>query len=67
MRISKWIGFGVIAVTLAACGDTPVEQGLLGAGAGVATAVVLDTNPVATAAAGAVANVAYCKMYPSRC
>ena len=67
MGLSKWIGFGLVAGALAGCGDTGIEQGLLGAGAGVAAAVVLDTNPVATAAAGAVANVAFCQTYPSRC
>lgn len=67
MRYAKWMGLALVTVSLAGCGDTLAEQGLLGAGAGVATAVVLDTNPLATAAVGAAANVAYCRTYPSRC
>ncbi len=67
MRYTKWMGIALCTVGLAGCGDTLAEQGLLGAGAGVATAVVLDTNPLASAAAGAAANVAYCQAYPSRC
>lgn len=67
MRYAKWAGFVLCAGTLAGCGDSLAEQGLLGAGAGVATAVVLDTNPVGTAVVGAAANIAYCRTYPSRC
>ena len=67
MQITKWIAGAVCALTLAACGDTPLEQGLIGAGAGAGTAVVLDGNPVAGAVVGGAANVVYCQRYPSRC
>jgi hypothetical protein len=55
------------AGTLAGCGDSPLEQSLLGAGAGAAGAAVLDTSVAGGALVGAVANVAYCQQYPSRC
>jgi hypothetical protein len=55
------------AVLLAACGDTTVEQALLGGGAGAATSAVLDGNVAAGALVGAAANVAYCQKYPTRC
>ena len=67
MHIGKWIAGAICAVTLAGCGDTMLEQGLIGAGAGTATAVVLDGSPVTGAIAGAAVNVAYCQQYPSRC
>lgn len=67
MRYAKWMGAALVLGVLAGCGDTLAEQGLLGAGAGVATAVVFDTNPVASAAVGAAANVAFCQANPSRC
>ncbi len=52
---------------LAACGDTVGEQALIGAGAGAATAAVLDGDIVAGAAVGAAGNTLYCQQYPSRC
>ncbi|WP_090028141.1 hypothetical protein [Lutimaribacter saemankumensis] len=52
---------------LAGCGDTALEQSLMGAGAGAAGAAVLDTSLAGGALVGAVANVAYCQQYPSRC
>ena len=58
---------GIAAASLAACGDTLGEQGILGAGAGAATAVALDGNIAAGALVGAAANVAYCQKYPARC
>ncbi len=67
MQITKWIAGAVCAVTLAACGDTPLEQGLIGAGAGAGTAVLIDGNPVTGAVVGGVANVAFCQRYPHRC
>jgi osmotically inducible lipoprotein OsmB len=67
MQITKWVAAAACAVTLAACGDTPLEQGLIGAGAGAGAAVVLDGNPVTGAVVGGAANVVYCQRYPSRC
>lgn len=52
---------------LAACGETTTEQVLYGGGAGLAGALVLDTNPVAGAAVGAAANVIYCEENPGNC
>lgn len=57
----------LLAFGLAACGDTLLEQGLLGAGAGVAGAVVLDTDATSGALVGAAANIAYCQRFPTRC
>ncbi|WP_137700178.1 hypothetical protein [Marimonas lutisalis] len=53
--------------TVAACGDTAVEQALMGGGAGAATSIVLDGNVATGAFVGAAANVAYCQKYPTRC
>ncbi len=52
---------------VAACGDTAVEQALMGGGAGAATSLVLDGNVATGALVGAAANVAYCQKYPTRC
>lgn len=67
MRITKWVAGAICALTLAACGDTVAEQGLIGAGAGAGTAVLIDGNPVTGAVVGGVANVAFCQRYPHRC
>lgn len=50
-----------------ACGDTAVEQALMGGGAGAATSLLVDGNVAAGALVGAAANVAYCQKYPTRC
>lgn len=52
---------------LAACGDTPGERALIGAGGGVAAATVLDADPLAGAAVGAAANLLYCNRHPGHC
>lgn len=67
MQIKPILFAALAAGSLSACGDTLAEQGVLGAGAGTAAAVVLDGNLVAGALVGAAANVAYCKQYPTRC
>jgi hypothetical protein len=57
-----------VALTgLAACGETLGEQALIGAGAGAATAVVLDGNVAAGALIGAGANALYCDQNPGAC
>ncbi|MHA3976639.1 hypothetical protein ACW9UR_03045 [Halovulum sp. GXIMD14794] len=56
---------GLLAV--AACGDTFQEQALIGAGAGGATAVVMDKDVATGALLGAAGNVAYCNAYPAQC
>ena len=61
MHIKLWISALAICGALSACGDTALEQGLMGAGAGVAGAVVLDKDPATGAAIGAAANVLYCQ------
>ncbi|GEM_PF-328790 len=57
----------VASLGLAACGDTPIEQALLGAGAGVGVATVAGTGVAGGALIGATANLVYCQKYPSKC
>ena len=56
-----------ILITLAACGETPLEQVIFGAGVGLGTAAVLDGNLAAGAAIGAAGNLLYCQTNPNRC
>jgi hypothetical protein len=67
MPILKWTSAIVVCAGLAACGDTTGEQALVGAGAGVGAALLLDTNPFATAAIGAAGSVIYCEQNPGKC
>lgn len=46
---------------LVACGDTGIEQALIGAGAGAGTAAILDGDLLTGAAVGAAGNVIYCQ------
>ncbi|WP_378213380.1 hypothetical protein U5922_005210 [Aquicoccus sp. G2-2] len=62
----KTAAFMALAL-VASCGDTPVEQALMGGGAGAAGAAVLNGNVLAGAAVGAAGNVLYCQKYPTRC
>lgn len=52
---------------LAACGDTPTEQAVIGAAAGAGTALALDGNVAAGALIGAGGNVLFCDQNPGRC
>lgn len=52
---------------LAACGNTPGEQALLGGGAGAVTGAVIGGDPIVGAAVGAGGNVLFCQAYPHRC
>ncbi|MGH1465864.1 MAG: hypothetical protein ACRBBQ_10940 [Cognatishimia sp.] len=52
---------------LSACGDTALEQGVLGAGAGAGAAIVTGGNAKTAAVVGGIVNVAYCQTYPGRC
>nr|WP_204115101.1 hypothetical protein [Shimia biformata] len=58
---------GLACGTLAACGDTALEQGLLGAGAGAGAAIVTGGNAATGAIVGAAGNVAYCQANPGKC
>jgi uncharacterized ferredoxin-like protein len=66
-RILKFTAIAVTAATLAGCGDTLGEQALYGAGAGAATAAVVDGDIATGAVVGAAGNALYCQNYPSRC
>ncbi|MCG7493111.1 hypothetical protein [Thalassobius sp. Cn5-15] len=67
MPRKTWLFVTLAASGLSACGDTVAERAIVGAGAGVATAVVVNGNAGTGAIVGAAANVAYCEAYPSRC
>ncbi len=67
MRIKIITLLGVAALGLSACGDTYGEQGLVGAAAGVGTAVVLDGDPILGGVIGAAGNVAFCQKFPEKC
>ncbi|WP_299349925.1 hypothetical protein [uncultured Shimia sp.] len=54
-------------IALGACGETTPEQALIGAGAGVATAAVLNGSLLAGAVVGGAGNVVYCKENPGKC
>jgi hypothetical protein len=56
-----------MALALAACGDTALEQGLLGAGAGAAGAILTGGDAATGAVLGGAGNLAYCQTYPDRC
>ncbi|MFA5580751.1 MAG: hypothetical protein WDA25_02225 [Paracoccaceae bacterium] len=67
MQKKIWI-VGVAALLgLAACGDTALEQGVFGAGAGAGAAAVTGGNVATGAAVGAAGNLLYCQTYPHRC
>lgn len=55
------------AFGLASCGDTALEQGALGAGAGVGAAIITGGDAKTGAVIGGLGNLAYCQTYPSRC
>ena len=67
MYFHKTIAALCACAGLAACGDTVAEQALIGAGAGTATAVVLDGKPFTGAVVGAAGNLLYCQTNPSKC
>ncbi|MDC0738591.1 hypothetical protein N6L24_09885 [Cognatishimia sp. SS12] len=68
MRFTKIAALTVaLGSGLAACGDTALEQGLLGAGAGAGAAIITGGDAATGAVIGGVGNVAYCQTYPSRC
>jgi hypothetical protein len=66
MQKKTWIGAVVALVALAACGDTLLEQGLLGAGAGAGAAIVLGGDATTGAVLGAGANI-YCQTSTDLC
>ena len=67
MHIKTLALAGALCASLAACGDTVGEQALVGAGAGAATAVVLDGKPFTGAVVGAAGNLLYCQTNPGKC
>ncbi len=54
-------------LAVAACGDTALEQGAIGAGAGAGAAVLLGGDVATGAATGAAANVIFCQTNPGKC
>jgi len=67
MRNKLWAVAVSGLVFLAACGDTTLEQGLMGAGAGAGTALLLGGSTTTGAIIGGAGNVLYCQRNPSRC
>ncbi|MAQ86184.1 hypothetical protein [Psychromarinibacter halotolerans] len=61
MRIKLSAALLVAALGLSACGDTPLEQGVFGMGAGTGAALLTGADPVTGAIVGAAGNVAYCQ------
>ena len=64
LKITAVLGFGL---ALTACGDTALEQGLLGAGAGAAGAIITGGDAATGAVIGCAGNLAYCQTSPDRC
>ncbi|MFX0541389.1 hypothetical protein ACEWPM_006600 [Roseovarius sp. S4756] len=68
IRKQPRVVFAIVALsTLAACGDTVVEQAAIGGVGGLGTSAVLGGNLAAGAVVGAAGNVAYCQAFPDRC
>ena len=57
MQTKMWIIALAGLIGLSACGDTVLEQGLMGAGAGAGTAILLGGDAKAGAALGAGVNI----------
>ena len=58
---------GVMALTLAACGDTVGQQAAFGAGVGAVGTAAAGGDPLIGAAVGAGGSVLFCQRYPWRC
>ncbi len=67
MQKKIWTVAVAALISLSACGDTALEQGLLGAGAGAGTAIILGGDATTGAILGGAANVLYCQNNPSKC
>lgn len=63
----SYILAGAALFALTACGDTALEQGVIGAGAGAGAAVLTGGDVVTGAAGGAAANVIFCQTNPGKC
>lgn len=61
MRIRLFACLALATASLSACGDTPLEQGIFGMGAGTGAAVLTGGDPVTGAVIGAAGNLAYCQ------
>jgi len=58
---------GAALLALTACGDTALEQGAVGAGAGAGAALLTGGDVVTGAAGGAAVNLLYCQTNPGKC
>jgi hypothetical protein len=56
-----------LCASLAACGDTLAEQGLVGTAVGAGAAAVTSGSLLQGAAIGAAGNIAYCQLNPGKC
>ena len=66
MRKKAWIISTAALLALASCGDTLLEQGLMGAGAGAGAAIALGADPTTGAIVGAGGNI-FCQNYSNKC
>lgn len=67
MQIKLFVLGAALLTGLSGCGDTLGEQALIGAGAGAATAIVLDGDVLTGAIVGGAVNTIYCQQNPSKC
>ena len=67
MRIRIWAAMAICALGLSACGGTPLEQGVFGAGACTGAAILTGGDLATGAVLGALGNVAYCQYYKGNC
>lgn len=67
MQKKIWIGAIAALLSLSACGDTVLEQGLMGAGAGAGVAAVTGGDTATGALLGGAGNILYCQQNPSAC
>ncbi|MGH1354451.1 MAG: hypothetical protein ACRBBS_05155 [Thalassovita sp.] len=67
MSIKPAIAATRLCAGLAACGDTLVEQGLVGTAVGAGAAAVTSGSLLQGAAIGAAGNIAYCQLNSGKC
>ncbi|KHA53029.1 hypothetical protein [Sulfitobacter geojensis] len=67
MSIKPVLLASALCASLAACGDTVVEQGLVGTAVGAGAAAVTSGSLLQGAAIGAAGNIAFCQLNPGKC
>ncbi|WP_281991721.1 hypothetical protein [Sulfitobacter geojensis] len=67
MSIKSVLLASALCASLAACGDTVVEQGIVGTAVGAGAAAVTSGSLLQGAAIGAAGNIAFCQLNPGKC